>query len=82
MGTINVPIVQIKNLPEFIGETDVLKVQLLLLPGVRSGDEGTSDLYMRGGSPDQNLILFDGTPVHNAAHLFGFFCVFNADALN
>ena len=81
MGTINVPIAQIKSLPKFMGETDVLKV-LQLLPGVQSGGEGTSGLYVRGGSPDQNLVLLDGTPVYNAAHLFGFFSVFNADALN
>ncbi|AIZ65028.1 hypothetical protein PK28_05155 [Hymenobacter sp. DG25B] len=81
MGTINVPITQIKMLPALLGETDVLKV-LQLLPGVQSGGEGTSGLYVRGGSPDQNLILLDGTPVYNASHLFGFFSVFNADALN
>ncbi|TGE14327.1 TonB-dependent receptor [Hymenobacter elongatus] len=81
MGTINVPISQIKMLPALFGETDVLKV-LQLLPGVQSGGEGQSGLYVRGGSPDQNLILLDGTPVYNAAHLFGFFSVFNADALN
>ncbi|WP_052733092.1 TonB-dependent receptor [Hymenobacter terrenus] len=81
MGTINVPITQIKNLPKLFGETDVLKV-LQLLPGVQSGGEGSSALYVRGGSPDQNLILLDGTPVYNAAHLFGFFSVFNADAIN
>jgi len=81
MGTINVPVAQIKDLPALLGETDVLKV-LQLLPGVQSGSEGTSGLYVRGGSPDQNLILLDGTPVYNAAHLFGFFSVFNADALN
>ncbi|HEX8658964.1 MAG TPA: TonB-dependent receptor [Hymenobacter sp.] len=81
MGTINVPITQIKSLPRLFGETDVLKV-LQLLPGVQSGSEGQSGLYVRGGSPDQNLILLDGAPVYNAAHLFGFFSVFNADALN
>ncbi|UOQ54972.1 TonB-dependent receptor [Hymenobacter cellulosivorans] len=81
MGTINVPIAQIKALPALFGETDVLKV-LQLLPGVQSGGEGQSGLYVRGGSPDQNLVLLDGTPVYNAAHLFGFFSVFNADALN
>ncbi|HLK97643.1 MAG TPA: TonB-dependent receptor, partial [Hymenobacter sp.] len=81
MGTINVPIAQIKTLPRLFGETDVLKV-MQLLPGVQSGSEGQSGLYVRGGSPDQNLILLDGTPVYNASHLFGFFSVFNADALN
>ncbi|MCC2547761.1 TonB-dependent receptor [Hymenobacter sp. BT175] len=80
MGTINVPVSQIKLLPALFGETDVLKV-LQLLPGVQSGSEGSSGLYVRGGSPDQNLILLDGTPVYNAAHLFGFFSVFNADAI-
>ncbi len=54
---------------------------LQLLPGVQSGSEGSSGLYVRGGSPDQNLILLDGTPVYNASHLFGFFSVFNADAI-
>ena len=54
---------------------------LQLLPGVQSGGEGSSGLYVRGGSPDQNLILLDGTPVYNASHLFGFFSVFNADAI-
>ncbi|MBC6988161.1 TonB-dependent receptor [Hymenobacter sp. BT491] len=81
MGTVNIPLNQIKAVPALLGERDVLKV-LQLLPGVQSGGEGTSGLYVRGGSPDQNLILLDGTPVYNASHLFGFFSVFNADALN
>ena len=79
MGQINIPVEQIKALPAFLGEVDVLKV-LQLLPGVQSG-EGTSGLYVRGGSPDQNLILLDGVPVYNVFHLFGFFSVFNADAI-
>lgn len=81
MGTIDVPIEQIKAMPALLGETDVLKV-LQLLPGVQSGTEGSSGLYVRGGGPDQNLILLDGVPVYNASHLFGFFSVFNADAIN
>ncbi len=81
MGTINVPIAQLKQVPALLGERDVLRV-LQLLPGVQSGGEGQTGLYVRGGSPDQNLVLLDGTPVYNAAHLFGFFSVFNADALN
>ncbi len=81
MGTINVPIAQLKQVPALLGERDVLRV-LQLLPGVQSGGEGQTGLYVRGGSPDQNLILLDGTPVYNASHLFGFFSVFNADALN
>ncbi|MDO7854777.1 TonB-dependent receptor [Hymenobacter convexus] len=80
MGTINIPVNQIKLLPALFGETDVLKV-LQLLPGVQAGGEGSSGLYVRGGSPDQNLMLLDGTPIYNASHLFGFFSVFNADAI-
>ncbi len=81
MGTITVPVAQLKQVPALFGERDVLRV-LQLLPGVQSGGEGQTGLYVRGGSPDQNLILLDGTPVYNASHLFGFFSVFNADALN
>lgn len=81
MSTVSVPIAQIKSLPALLGEVDVLKA-LQLLPGVQSGGEGTSGLYVRGGGPDQNLILLDGVPVYNASHLFGFFSVFNADAIN
>jgi hypothetical protein len=81
MSTINVPIEQIKSLPAFLGEVDIFKA-LQMLPGVQSGSEGSSGLYVRGGGPDQNLILLDGVPVYNASHLFGFFSVFNADAVN
>ena len=80
MSTIDIPIKQIKQVPALLGETDVLKA-LQLLPGVQSGGEGQNGLYVRGGSPDQNLILLDGVPVYNASHLFGFFSVFNADAI-
>src|SRR5690606_14678296 len=81
MGTIDIPLHQIKSMPALLGEVDVLKV-LQLLPGVQSGAEGSSGLYVRGGGADQNLILLDGVPVYNASHLFGFFSVFNADAIN
>ncbi len=80
MSTVEVPIEQIKKIPALLGEVDVIKA-LQLLPGVQSGGEGSSGLYVRGGSPDQNLILLDGVPVYNANHLFGFFSVFNADAI-
>ncbi len=80
MSTVELPIAQIKRLPALLGEVDVLKA-LQLLPGVQSGGEGQSGLYVRGGSPDQNLILLDGVPVYNVSHLFGFFSVFNADAI-
>ena len=80
MSAVSVPIARIKSLPALLGEVDVLKA-LQLLPGVQSGTEGTSGLYVRGGGPDQNLLLLDGAPVYNASHLFGFFSTFNADAL-
>lgn len=81
MGNIAIPAQSIKKIPAIFGESDVLKV-LQLLPGVKPGMEGSSGLYVRGGSPDQNLILLDGTPLYNVSHLYGFFSVFNTDALN
>lgn len=70
----------VKALPGFAGEQDVLK-SLTILPGVQQGHEGSSGLFVRGGSPDQNLILLDGVPVYNAAHLFGFVSVFTPEAI-
>ena len=81
MSTITLPIEEVKALPMLLGERDILKA-VQLLPGVQSGAEGTSGLYVRGGGPEQNLILLDGVPVYNASHLFGFFSVFNPDAVN
>src|SRR5690606_38750340 len=63
------------------GEVDLVKV-LQLKPGVQSGGEGTSGLYVRGGGPDQNLFLIDGATIYNASHLFGFFSIFNPDAVH
>ena len=80
MSRISVPVNQIKSIPAILGEQDVLKA-IQLLPGVASGNEGSSGFYVRGGGPDQNLILLDGVPVYNASHLFGFFSVFNSDAI-
>jgi len=80
MSRFDMPIEKIKSLPAFLGESDVIKT-LQLLPGVKSGSEGSAGLYVRGGAPDQNLVLLDGVPVYNASHLFGFFSVFNPDAL-
>lgn len=80
MSQVTVPIEQIKRMPMLLGEADVLK-SLQLLPGVKAGDEGTSGIYVRGGSPDQNLILLDGIPIYNASHVGGLFSVFNADAI-
>jgi hypothetical protein len=67
-------------MPALFGEVDILKT-LQLKPGVQSGGEGTSGLYVRGGGPDQNLFLLDEATVYNASHLFGFFSIFNADAV-
>lgn len=80
MSAIEVPVGQIKNIPMIAGEVDILKA-LQLLPGVQSGSEGSAGLYVRGGGPDENLILLDGVPLYNVNHLMGFFSVFNADAV-
>ena len=80
MSKVEVPVEMIKKMPALLGEVDVLKA-IQLLPGVQSGGEGQNGLYVRGGSPDQNLILLDGVPVYNVSHLLGFFSVFNADAI-
>ena len=78
-SVIDIPIEQIKTIPALLGEVDIIKA-IQLLPGVQSS-EGTSGFYVRGGGPDQNLILLDGVPVYNASHLGGIFSVFNADAI-
>lgn len=80
MGQMGLEIEKIKTLPAFMGEVDVVKT-LQLLPGVSSVSEGGQGFYVRGGGPDQNLVLLDEAIVYNAAHLFGFFSVFNADAV-
>jgi hypothetical protein len=71
---------EVERVPAMGGETDLVKV-LQLMPGVQGGREGSSGLYVRGGSPDQNLVLLDGTPVYNANHLLGFLSTFNPDVL-
>ena len=80
MSQIEIPISQIKKIPAFFGEKDVMRV-LQLMPGVQKGSEGQTGLYVRGGGPDQNLIILDDAVVYNANHLFGFFSIFNSDAL-
>lgn len=80
LGSINIPISQIKSMPSLLGESDLMK-SLQLLPGVETVSEGKSDLSVRGGSPDQNLILLDGIPLYNSNHVFGFLSIFNADAV-
>ena len=80
MSQVKIEVNNIKQLPVILGEVDVLK-SAQLLPGITSNGEGSSGLYVRGGGPDQNLILLDEAVVYNASHLFGFFSVFNADAI-
>ena len=80
MGKISLPIEQIKSIPPFLGEVDLLKV-VQLLPGVKNAGEGSAGIYVRGGGPDQNLILLDDAVVYNTGHLFGFFSIFNSDAI-
>jgi len=80
MGKIDLSIARIKSAPVLLGETDILKT-LQLLPGVRNAGEGNTGLYIRGGGADQNLILLDDAIVYNTGHLFGFFSIFNSDAI-
>ena len=80
MGKVTLPIEQIKSVPAFLGEVDLLKV-VQLLPGIRNAGEGTAGIYVRGGGPDQNLIMLDDAVVYNTGHLFGFFSIFNSDAI-
>ena len=79
-SVINLAIKEVKNIPALLGEKDILK-SIQLLPGVQSGSEGSSGFYVRGGGPDQNLILLDGVNIYHASHLLGFFSVFNDDAI-
>lgn len=80
MSAVEIPIEQVKSIPSLLGEVDLIKA-LQLLPGVQGGTEGAAGMYVRGGGPDQNLLLLDGVPIYNVNHLFGFFSVFNADAI-
>ena len=76
----NITMREVAQLPTLLGEHDVLKA-MQTMPGVGSGADGMTGLYVRGGSPDQNLILLDGAPVYNANHLFGYLSVFNSEAI-
>ena len=80
MGVVKMNVKEITKIPVLFGEQDVLKT-LTLMPGISSGGEGKGGFFVRGGNTDQNLILLDEAPVYNASHLFGFFSVFNSDAL-
>ena len=80
MGKIDLSMARVKSLPVLFGEVDILKI-VQLLPGVSNAGEGNTGLYVRGGGPDQNLILLDDAIVYNTGHLFGFFSIFNGDAI-
>ena len=80
MSTVDIPLEHIKSMPVLFGEADVVKT-VQLMPGVQSGGEGTTGMYVRGGGPDENLYLLDGIPLYNVDHAFGFFSAFNPDAI-
>lgn len=80
LGKIDLSMTQVKSVPVVLGETDILKT-LQLMPGVSNAGEGNTGLYIRGGGADQNLIMLDDAIVYNTGHLFGFFSVFNGDAI-
>ena len=80
MSTIKIPIKDVKYIPSLGGESDVIKV-IQLMPGVQKGGEGGTGMYVRGGDVDQNLVILDEAPLYNIGHLFGFFSVFNQDAI-
>ncbi|MCR4658956.1 MAG: TonB-dependent receptor [Bacteroidales bacterium] len=80
MSATQVTVEQIKAVPVMFGEADLIKA-LQLMPGVQSGSEGNSGMYVRGGGPDENLFLLDGIPLYNVNHMGGFFSAFNTDAV-
>ncbi|MBT1695850.1 carboxypeptidase-like regulatory domain-containing protein [Fulvivirgaceae bacterium PWU4] len=80
MGSHNINMATVREMPSLAGEVDVLRA-VQLLPGVKTASEASSSLFVRGGNLDQNLVLLDEAPVYNPSHLFGIFSVFNADAI-
>ena len=80
MSSIDIPLNILKTTPALLGEADIMKT-IQMLPGVKSGTQGSSGIYVRGGGPDQNLILLDGIPLYNVDHLFGFFSVFTPEVV-
>ena len=80
MGLERIDMKSLNSIPVLLGEKDVLKT-IQLLPGVKSGGEGNTGFYVRGGAADQNLIILDEAVVYNSSHLLGFFSTFNADAI-
>ncbi len=80
MGKFDLTMNQVRSIPAFMGEVDILKA-IQLLPGIQRAGEGNAGFYVRGGGPDQNLIMLDDAVVYNTGHLFGFFSIFNGDAI-
>lgn len=80
MGAIDLPVDVLKKVPSLLGEADAIKA-MQLMPGIQAGTEGSSGIYVRGGGPDENLILLDGVPLYNIDHLFGFFSIFTPESL-
>ena len=80
MSSLSLSPKEIQQIPALLGEKDVFKT-LMLMPGVQSASEGTSGIYVRGGGPDQNLVILDEATIYNASHLLGFFSIFNGDAI-
>ncbi len=80
MSVVQLDMAEIKKIPAFMGEVDILKT-IQLLPGIKNAGDGNTGFYVRGGGPDQNLILLDEATIYNASHLLGFFSVFNGDAI-
>ncbi|MDX2282999.1 MAG: TonB-dependent receptor plug domain-containing protein [Bacteroidia bacterium] len=80
MSVERITMTEARKIPALFGEVDIIKT-LQLKPGVTSGSEGSSGIFVRGGGPDQNLVLLDNTVVYNPSHLFGFFSTFNSDAV-
>lgn len=81
LGQVKLSAKALAKLPSLMGEKDVMK-SITLLPGVLQGSEGSAGIFVRGGSPDQNLILLDDVPLYNVSHLFGFVSVFTPEAIN
>ncbi len=80
MSSNKISMAKVKAMPVLMGEKDVLKI-VQLMPGIQSGSEGSTGLYVRGGGADQNLMLLDGVPIYNVNHLLGFLSTFNGDAI-
>lgn len=80
MSAMDIPLSILKTAPVLLGETDIMKT-IQMLPGVQAGTEGGAGIHVRGGGPDENLILLDGIPLYNVDHMLGFFSVFTPEAV-